>query len=467
MDLEQLGKLRLLNQDLLQRLKANQEEFRKRLPGPSPSRPLQSKRETPENRRAPDPQRGKENRDQAAEEFTSVVLGVSREAAPQLARPGLRPPSEPPAFHREEEEEPRHPGGRHPDSSRTEGTPVPLATEGATARAAGKTVEKRNSVGDPGRRSVPASQTDSEMHPACLQRPRAGVEPYQAQEAQGSRGPRASARMPRAPKSILLTPQGKEGQEKMKKEAGHVTFVSDPEEYSLPADEWSVRPFLGYDWIAGLLDMDSSVSEKPEQYFSELQDFRRVNRDACIYDECLRSEALGSTVLNQGSETESTSHQCVFCYRLNKRLFAVPTGSESACPICKTLRTRKPPETLVEPAFVRVSIPRSTLLPAYKHKIHRRKSYEPADDLALPSHCLAGWENPIQAFSSTLSSLDLRTTLAAESSNHLDWNSVPRVSGKTRTDELLNLSRVTAFELDNMSRLLRHRKLPGYTAPFS
>lgn len=33
----------------------------------------------------------------------------------------------------------------------------------------------------------------------------------------------------------------------------------------------------------------------------------------------------------------------------------------------------------------RVSIPRSTLMPAYKYKAHCRKSFEPADSLALPS----------------------------------------------------------------------------------
>ncbi|XP_060115001.1 migration and invasion-inhibitory protein [Heteronotia binoei] len=458
MDLEQLEKLRLMNQDLLQRLKANQEEFRKLLPDRSPSWPLRSKRKTPENRRVPDPQTRKENQVQAAEEFPSAVMGLARGAGPPQARPGLSPPSKPTTSRQEEEQETPPQEGRHPDSDRTEKTSVPSATEGKPARAADKMVKKCHAPGDPEGKSIPVSQTDSEMDPAALRRARARAEPNQAQ-AKGSRGPRASARMPPAPKSILLTPQCKETKEKTQKEAGRVTFVSDPEEYTLSADEWSVRPFLGYDWIAGLLDMDCSVSEKPEQYFSELQDFRRVNRDACVYDGCLRSEILGSSALNQGSETESTSHQCVFCYRLNKRLFTVPTGSEAACPICKTLRTQQPPETLVEPAFVRVSIPRSTLLPPYKHKIHRRKSYEPADDLALPSHCLAGWENPAQTFSCTLSSLDLRTTLAANSSGHFDWEFVSRVSGKTRTDDLLNLSRVAAFELDNMSRLWRHRKL--------
>ncbi|XP_054856957.1 migration and invasion-inhibitory protein isoform X2 [Eublepharis macularius] len=459
--MEQLEKLRLKNQDLLQRLKANQEEFRKRLPGKSLPPPLQSKRKS---RHDPVPQTGKGNQGQAPENLTSVVIRVSREASPHVARPGLGPPSKPTTSHKEEEEEKVHQASLPPDSQGAEeGVMV-----GESARAA-----EKNTSRDPDRKSIPVSQTEAERHPAYMQRPPerdrrgAGAEPDQVQ-AKDSCGPRASARMPQTPRSILLTPQCKEAKEKTK-EAGRVTFVSDPEEYSPPADEWSVRPFLGYDWIAGLLDMDSSVSEKPEQYFSELQDFRRVNKDACIYDGCLRSEALGSSVLEQESERESTSHQCIFCYRLNKRLFTVPVDSASACPVCKTPRTRRPPETLVEPAFVRVSIPRSTLLPAYKHKIHRRKSYEPADDLALPSHCLAGWENPIQAFSPALSSLDLQGALAAKPSGHSDGfqNSVSRVSGGTRTDELLNLSHLTAFELSNVSRLWRHRKLPSYTVPSS
>ncbi|XP_077168256.1 migration and invasion-inhibitory protein [Paroedura picta] len=453
MDLQQLEKLRLMNQDLLQRLKANQEEFRRRLPGTSPSRTLRSKGDPPENGRASGPQRGKESREWAAEEFTrSVVRRVSREAGPELA------PSH--------KEETPHGGGRHPGSERAEKTSEQSATEGEPAQAGSKRAKNGHSLGSPERKSIPASQADPDLHPAPSQSPRAGAEPGQAR-AKGSHTSRASARMPQAPKSILLTPQCKEAKEKTKKEAGRVTFVSDPEEYTLPADEWSVRPFLGYDWIAGLLDMDSSVSEKPERYFSELQDFRRVNREACVYDGCLRSAILGSPLLNPGSETESASHQCVFCYRLNKRLFAVPAGPESACPICKTLRTQQPPETLVEPTFVRVSIPRSTLLPAYKHKIHRRKSFEPADDLALPSHCLAGWQNPLQAFSSTLSSLDLRTTLPAESSNHSDWNSGSQVSGTSRTDDLLDLSRATAFELYNVSRLWGQRTQRSQMAPLS
>ncbi|XP_048375524.1 migration and invasion-inhibitory protein isoform X2 [Sphaerodactylus townsendi] len=458
MDLEQLEKLRLMNQDLLKRLKANQEEFKKQQMGKSFLPALQAKRQPHEKRRAQDPQTEKEKQGQSPEELTSIAMRASGEAGPQVARIDLGSPSKPITSHKEKEGETPHQGDQ--DSHGAEKTTVLLATDGESARAA---VKRCDCARDPERKSIPLSPTDAETHLAHLQRSRDGVEPSQVR-AKGSHGPTVSARLLKAPKSILLTPQRKETQEKMK-EAGRVMFVSDPEEYTLPADEWSVRPFLGYDWIAGLLDVDSSVSEKPEQYFSELQDFRRVNKEACIYDGVFRSEALGSWILDQESETESTSHQCIFCYRLNKRLFAMPVGSESACPICKTPRTQQHLETLVEPAFVRVSIPRSTLLPAYKHKIHRRKSYEPADDLALPSHCLAGWENPIQAFSPTLSSLDLRSTLAAESSGHFDWNLVSRVSGGTKTDDLLNVSRVTAFELSSLSRRWRHRKRPGLSSP--
>lgn len=122
-----------------------------------------------------------------------------------------------------------------------------------------------------------------------------------------------------------------------------------------------------------------------------------------------RTEPLEYIIPEQDSI--ASSHKCVYCYRLNQRLFPVPMDSDSACPVCKVPRTHQPPETLEEPAYVRVSIPRSTLMPAYKYKAHCRKSFEPADSLALPSHCLVGWENTIPSSDPTVSSLDLRASL--------------------------------------------------------
>ncbi|NWZ23112.1 MIIP protein, partial [Asarcornis scutulata] len=139
---------------------------------------------------------------------------------------------------------------------------------------------------------------------------------------------------PITPKSILLTSQSKE----WKKEAAHVTFQSEPEEYALPVSSWSVRPFLGYDWIAGLLDTDSSVAEKSDKYFAELHEFRQANKEACIHEQPLEPKALDYIIPEQEQDLITSSHKCVYCYRLNQRLFTVPVDSESACPVCKMPR---------------------------------------------------------------------------------------------------------------------------------
>ncbi|NXY65617.1 MIIP protein, partial [Callaeas wilsoni] len=142
-------------------------------------------------------------------------------------------------------------------------------------------------------------------------------------------------REPHIHKSVLLTSRPKE----LKKEARHVTFQPDPEEDAIPASSWSAHPFLGYDWIAGLLDTKSSVTEKSEQYFTELQEFRQANRETCIHQQHLEPKALDCTDLEQELDLITGSHKCVYCYRLNQRLFTIPVDSESACPVCKIPRT--------------------------------------------------------------------------------------------------------------------------------
>ncbi|NWW51895.1 MIIP protein, partial [Pedionomus torquatus] len=142
-------------------------------------------------------------------------------------------------------------------------------------------------------------------------------------------------REPIVRKSILVTSQPKG----LKKEAGRVTFQSDPEERTVPVSSWSVRPFLGYDWIAGLLDTNSSVTEKSDQYFAELHEFRQANKEACVHEEHLESKALDYIVPEQEPDLIPGSHKCVYRYRLNQRLFPVPVDSESACPVCKIPRT--------------------------------------------------------------------------------------------------------------------------------
>ena len=41
------------------------------------------------------------------------------------------------------------------------------------------------------------------------------------------------------------------------------------------------RSLLGYDWIAGMLDNDSYLSEKDDGFFEDLKEFRRVNKNEC------------------------------------------------------------------------------------------------------------------------------------------------------------------------------------------
>lgn len=42
-----------------------------------------------------------------------------------------------------------------------------------------------------------------------------------------------------------------------------------------------IDPKLGYDWIAGLLDTSSYVSQCSDEYFDDLKEFRRANREEC------------------------------------------------------------------------------------------------------------------------------------------------------------------------------------------
>uniref|UniRef100_UPI00398F3604 uncharacterized protein miip isoform X1 n=1 Tax=Pristiophorus japonicus TaxID=55135 RepID=UPI00398F3604 len=262
------------------------------------------------------------------------------------------------------------------------------------------------------------------------------------------------------PKSIILESCDKVA----KADVGHVTFLSPDEEASLRAEVQSVQPLLGYDWIAGLIDVDSPVSEKSEQYFVELQNFRRVNKEECVYQEYMVAEDLEVPVADQDELNYNRHvHQCTHSYRVNSRLFAVPVEPTAACPVCKTPKSKRP-HTMEEPAYIRVSIPRSTLLPPHEYKPHRRKSFDPSDSLSLPSHCLLGWESTVPSTTPVASTLDLRSTLEHKKpSSQLTLNlsnlsaAVSRVAGGTRSDELLNLSRSTRYQFQRLEQSLRLR----------
>ncbi|KAG8505613.1 Migration and invasion-inhibitory protein [Galemys pyrenaicus] len=181
-----------------------------------------------------------------------------------------------------------------------------------------------------------------------------------------------------------------------------VTFCKDS---PVPERNWRLRPYLGYDWIAGSLDSRSPVTSKPEAFFAELRSFRDAHQEECVCGP--RWACVG------GRPRRITS---VYCYRVNRRLFLVPSDPGVPCRLCRTPRGQRGPETLVRPAQVRVSVPLSVLDPPHRHHIHRRKSFDASDTLALPRHCLLGWDvfPPKSEKSSAPRSLDLWSCIPAE-----------------------------------------------------
>ncbi|KAL6464960.1 hypothetical protein MHYP_G00272770 [Metynnis hypsauchen] len=240
-----------------------------------------------------------------------------------------------------------------------------------------------------------------------------------------------------------------------------VSFQSPGQELETTAERRHMQPLLGYDWIAGLLDAESSLAERSEQFFSELRSFRQVNKDECVHSQSLGLPVvtdLWSSSAEEDTNQEHTpdTHQCTFCYRINSRLFASPLDTLAACPICKMPKA-KHPHTEKEPAFIRVSIPRSTLLPAYQYKAHRRWSFDPTDSLGLPSHCLSGWSNTSLKPGSQMSSLDLRSSLVSRPETGPSGQpecqlnlSASRVSGSQRSDQLLDASRLARYRFQHL-----------------
>ena len=49
------------------------------------------------------------------------------------------------------------------------------------------------------------------------------------------------------------------------------------------------KSFLGYDWIAGLIDNENEALAQNDDYFNEIKEFRRVNMDECISSKIMTS----------------------------------------------------------------------------------------------------------------------------------------------------------------------------------
>ncbi|XP_048879319.1 uncharacterized protein LOC125747838 [Brienomyrus brachyistius] len=175
------------------------------------------------------------------------------------------------------------------------------------------------------------------------------------------------------------------------------------------------EPLLGYDWIAGLLDADGSLDDHTDQFFTELHNFRQLNKEECIHspDTWVERDEISPPSLlmpELGMECELDKHTCMFRYRINSRLFPTPSDRQAACPMCKMPKSQHA-HTVAEPAFIRVSVPCAVLLPAYRHGVHHRNSFDPSDSLGLSSHCLSGCSRSAPVAARLPSSLDLRSCL--------------------------------------------------------
>ncbi|XP_077430402.1 migration and invasion inhibitory protein [Vanacampus margaritifer] len=194
-----------------------------------------------------------------------------------------------------------------------------------------------------------------------------------------------------------------------------VSFQNSEDSDELASDSsHSLRPLLGYDWIAGVLDVEKSLQNRSNDFYKELQDFRLQNESECMHQPQAKISPHKQSVLSLFVDTDSLNgdidHQCTYLYRLNSRLFPVPVPTDECCPVCQRPKSSHP-HTKDKPAHVRVSIPRATLQPPYDYKPHRRSSFDPADGLGLPSHCLLGWSNAVRSYLRPPSNLDLRSHL--------------------------------------------------------
>ncbi|TWW61957.1 hypothetical protein D4764_04G0006040 [Takifugu flavidus] len=209
----------------------------------------------------------------------------------------------------------------------------------------------------------------------------------------------------------------------------------------------SAKPSVRF---AGVLDIEDSVIERSDEFFSDLCLFRSLNKSECVHSSRteLSETPLGLSALNDegNPEVNLDTHQCAFWYRMNSRLFPVSLHTE-CCIVCKKHKTSHP-HTLKNPALVRVSIPRAAVLPPYKFRAHRRRSFN-TDSLGLPSHCLAGWSNRSQNTLAAPSSLDLRSNV-----NEKEVRSLPYLADQNC------LNPATEYKLDG-SNLCCKKCQPG------
>ncbi|XP_047384234.1 migration and invasion-inhibitory protein isoform X2 [Sciurus carolinensis] len=147
-----------------------------------------------------------------------------------------------------------------------------------------------------------------------------------------------------APSAGLHDPAPRSIPAESKQSKSRVTFCQEP---AISESNWRLWPYLGYDWIVESLDSSSPVTSKPEAFFSRLRQFRETNREECVHS---APEPQFPGLCDSGDE--EADHECVYCYRVNRRLFLVPLDPGVPCRLCGTPRDQRGPDTLAEPTQV-------------------------------------------------------------------------------------------------------------------
>ncbi|EDO27858.1 predicted protein [Nematostella vectensis] len=248
-----------------------------------------------------------------------------------------------------------------------------------------------------------------------------------------------------------------------------VTAREDRKSKKMAGKSWqplSLNALLDYKPPVRLLGSGEFRAEKHDDFFDDLKEFRRVNKQDCfsqaLPDSLLTPYRTTPRKINEEFEEEKEEYTCANTYRLNERLFAERVHEpDVACSVCKS---QPEPEYESEGSYVsyyiefpligfRVSVPRSTLQSPYKIKPHRRVSFDPTDTIGLSSHCLAGWESSKPAVVPPQSSLDLKASLH-HSRATLDASRIGRFSPPSQhsTQELLEHSALMRYGLQVLDK---------------
>lgn len=153
----------------------------------------------------------------------------------------------------------------------------------------------------------------------------------------------------------------------------------------------SNRPLLGYDWIAGVIDLerspgghqkaDGGTTEFSEDYLKEINEFRRVNREECSGSSMMwRGPQLSPvTPLKKRERSPDPADRedpRILDYTVNSRLFPVAIDGSLSC--------SEKPGTVTSPRYVRISVSKAVLASPYKYT--KSKSSVTTDSLSLRNH---------------------------------------------------------------------------------